>query len=174
MGYRVFFLAGLAGLLSFISLSAYAGARKVYFSAVGRNSATTALTTAQSAKCVLFLTNRSANDQKFKFNLSSSTPIATDPTVTPGPSHATNYTTLTAGSSISYTLIFTAITSGVQEVVCAGSITAEDSAANAAGFISANASLVTFYESTPKTATAGSIETIFSPSNVLINGGSPF
>jgi hypothetical protein len=153
---------------------ALAAQRKVYFSGVAQNYVKIGLPSAEQAKCLIAITNNSSISQNYSLYASSSNSalngggnqgLASDP--------STGTLALAAGASVTYTVLYQPLSAAntTQVVTCSGYIIASDPGAPS-GFVTANASLITFSESA--VPVGGSQHAVFTPINIVINGGKPF
>lgn len=174
----------LSWILLFAAHSANAATRTVYFSQVGRNSAAQGLGEEAKSTCRITVANPSTVAQtiKYEFKVSATGIGAGD--ADPDPSAPASGQSIAAGDSKTWIFTYKPFppdVNGTQELICSGSITAEDPPSSNPGFVIASGVLTTFVESgdiqTEHQATGATIFggfAVYTQVPIIINRGSPF
>lgn len=172
----------VACLALMLSTQALGSTRKVFFSVVGRNYAENPATASQSSKCIVSVTNSSTTNQDItiSFDGSKSEGVGAGGPVS---GNTNSFAATVPNASQTASTTFTAYplgSTGYQNITCSGYVTVTDSTAASPGFVTANGTLVTFYESSGLTSLlstgAGSWGTAatFTQTPIPINAGKPF
>ncbi len=179
---KIFFPLILSIVL-FSEANLFASQRQVYFSAIGQNRVVSAEGLANDAQssCIVTITNTSGVDQYYAVDMrkSNEDDVAVSGAPYDDTSVSSNWHPLPSGQSATVTVSFTSFkTMQTKNVACIGAITVKDD--TTPGFVSANGTLITFFESgVQQTANATNATTygsqaVYSQTPVPINAGKPF
>jgi len=160
---------------------ALAATRKVYFSVVGKNTSNESSPEPKTIDCLISVTNSSGKEQTVIIDFTGSKVEGAGP----APTIATTLPSgvdVPAGESttLAQTFTYPAGSSAAQTLTCTGYIQVSDKVAAEPGFVTANGTLITFFQSgvsTSTTATSGtswSASLMYSQTPIPINAGKPF